>query len=1060
MAVLPAAASPPTPRLAKWPPAASPPTSRAASPRPQWSSGRVSPVPTLPHSPKQGACDRLFLQTWPPRTASPHRDWKASSGPLRSKSPAPHGDWKALSARNTPSPVPLTSLLSTEQGEQGAARPASSHGRRAPTAPLRGAGAPPPGAAGSGTVVEVTGSYSQRMTQLSYVQYQHRGIGWPAELTLSKGAAGVAVPALWAQLPAALRPDASALQAEAKELGCTLVEALVSLLVGRRALNALAPTPSTGSGATPSAGTSQGSPEDSAARFPGGVLDFKAWQRAIRVAWGRGAEVPAERALAAVALLHPAVGGTAAKPGGVPAQEHACGGLGAWAGTAAWAGSALGPESGGVGRGISGSSGGVIHTLDFSAAGLESIPETLKLFPSVQMLNLSRNPVLTDLRGARVAAVAGAALRALDLSGCAELSDLSPLAALPALEALSLARCTALGSVAELFAALTPEAASQSTLSTFARLSVSAAKAPPPALAARHGCTASLRWLSLDGCSSLHEGVQKLSSCPVLEYLDLFECLAVPLADCWEASQAPALRAFIWPELAALEAAARSAAAPAALHGASLRLATAAAGEKLARAVEGRRTAAAAAVPSWPSGWLAPLEPCTAEAELAAARRAAAEFRLGAGAGGASVAAPLRSASTCRGGGHQANGEVGTERVSPVAFSKALRLQKFDFPGVEASDVFRVIDQDRKGYLVLSDLRRLSSGPPRGSVSDAAVAALVLRRRGLWEACARDLSGGRAVLDPSRLAACLAAVGTEDAVGQRVAMALCHCAAGVLPRGTAGDPEAALRHALAPFVVAGRAAALGRFADALQRHFPKGGFAEALAALTAATAPEEASRDRLSIAALRRLSSARLALPEEEAEVAVEVLLSAMCPVPLARARSHTDCSNVRFAPEDFLALGTALAQESPQQTVVRLTKIGRRFAECPAKLQRCLPEDIEEISFPMFSTCWSSIGEGLTSPTTASVAFALLDLRGQGWLSATETKALLLDALPRRAEAAALGEVEDLLWRLGDGSWQEAHNKLVDAQGALILDTPLLKVQQSAKPAVRHVRRANSRKL
>eukprot|EP00811_Abedinium_folium_P017836 NODE_2675_length_2168_cov_4.776580.p1 GENE.NODE_2675_length_2168_cov_4.776580~~NODE_2675_length_2168_cov_4.776580.p1 ORF type:complete len:661 (+),score=103.02 NODE_2675_length_2168_cov_4.776580:97-2079(+) len=220
-----------------------------------------------------------------------------------------------------------------------------------------------------------------------------------------------------------------------------------------------------------------------------------------------------------------------------------------------------------------------ISSVDASGLDVEAPPDALRLLPAINVVSLAGNVLLSNVDALR----ACGKLRSVVLTGCSRLEDIRPLGVLPFLEKLDLSGCVSIQDIRSLlfsdFAVVgdqgkfgrycgarpetqRPRAASCSSVSTSTPSQGPPAPSPCPSLrpppprvdtqllqgrlVGKLGHPA-LRWLSLEGCTALCEGIEDLKCCPVLEYIDLTGCHCANVEDCQEASKAPSLRTIYWP---------------------------------------------------------------------------------------------------------------------------------------------------------------------------------------------------------------------------------------------------------------------------------------------------------------------------------------------------------------------------------------------------------------------------------------------------------------------------------------------------------------------------------
>jgi len=226
-----------------------------------------------------------------------------------------------------------------------------------------------------------------------------------------------------------------------------------------------------------------------------------------------------------------------------------------------------------------------ILAIDASELQLEDVPEPLRLFTAMRYLSLSRNKPLNDLRGLR----ACHALQAIDLSDCPHIYDVRYLGMLPSLEVVLLARCHGVEDIRPLV--LCGHKADhcdglELDLLDARRGNKGAREMWPitPHIPMGHP---SLRWLVLDGCTHLTQGIASLRLCNALTYVDLFGCSNADAMDCYllekqASTQRPSRWTMVWPDIDKIQGLAIEHRWPDTLLSAILEAASAAAAEKLA----------------------------------------------------------------------------------------------------------------------------------------------------------------------------------------------------------------------------------------------------------------------------------------------------------------------------------------------------------------------------------------------------------------------------------------------------------------------------------------------
>jgi len=500
-------------------------------------------------------------------------------------------------------------------------------------------------------------------------------------------------------------------------------------------------------------------------------------------------------------------------------------------------------------------------------------------------------------------------------------------------------------------------------------------------------------------------------------YVDLFGCTRVDLSECLTASQAHGLRTFVWPSSQFLEQTANAEGWSQARREAAAASATASVADKLA-AARGRRPSALAKLPA--------LSGPTRREALATAVRAACQMGLAPGDVGDDEAPSQNSPANSVAGHHQPASRSSTRslvskarqsqllppaapRIRPTHFAPALHGLGFQVHGVEACHLFRMLDVDGDGGISEEELCALASGPPIQAETDSAINALLLRHGGACDAVAADLAGGRAAVDLSRIRECLCVAGIDEALARRIAVALAHCASGLVMQFPGTDVEAALVHALGGYAVARAAELTEDFRAHLRGRFQRceDAFSVLDANRTGAVSWEEFQR---------RLRDA-LRWPQVSIPGAGEAIFRVL-------DMEGTGTLSVKAFP--------ALESFEAASTIQAMVAAGRALSNGPTQ---SLSENLRQLD-PVnmcpntvverteFVSAWEELGEVVGEGVDARIVFGLLDMNGNNCLG-REEMAWLVDALPRRAEAAAAGALQEaLLARYG--TLKDAHAKLL----------------------------------
>lgn len=851
-------------------------------------------------------------------------------------------------------------------------------------------------------------SHAQKVAELHYDQFcMHRCSVGAASRHMLHGPQkkkATASPAVWSQLPDAWRPALPEVEAEIDETGFSLPEAVVSLVAGRDTVRRLCATgPGKGSGS-----------------YASGVLNLQAWVSIVRRAGVDAAGANTGRSVVRTTPRPQTIQQRSPLPGEALMDQII-------------ASVALILGVGGV------------WSVDARDSMLREAPEMLRLFPQLFAVSLGGNMPLRS-----VDALCGCTgkLRAIDLSDCAALQDLSPLGALPSLEFVDLSRCVAVQDIRPL---LIPPGDSVASMDSqgirggscyragcdYPSITAGASR-PTSSERAAEGLRSSpasaaqsvpwpsgkrsssqevsghrtLQWLLLDSCLGLRFGIEDMTICQALMHVDLYGCLQADPEQCLAATCTRPLRVFVWPSSAMLERLAKEQAWPQRRRDKLVASACKSAAKKLELARGSRQPTAAAGLPAQ----RAPAR----RTELASAVKAAEEFGLPTAASGladaVAEAAGNSSRSPLRGGGGGstaaaavAAGATPDSRISPSAFARAIRSAKPEGLGCDACALFRILDRDSDGGISVEELCALGTGPTLEAETDSAVAVLLRRHAGDCGAAAADLAGGRTAVDQGRIQECLIVAGVEEKLACRVAAAIVHCAAGHRPAtGAVGalhaDVEKALCHALGGYAVAQAAELVAAFCMHLRGRFHH--CEEAFSVL------DTNRRGFIGWEEFQWRVRESIKWPQAQTAGACEAIFRVL----------DVDGTGIVGAKE----FGT-LERFDTHCVMQAMTAAGIALACGPHPVMQEAGETREggccSATRHEFAAAWKELAE-LCSGTTASIAFGLLDHAGNNCLGHEELM-VLADSLPRRAEAAALGDLE-LLLRTHYGSLEAAHAAMV----------------------------------
>lgn len=821
---------------------------------------------------------------------------------------------------------------------------------------------------------------SQQLAQASYEQFKlvEEACGASSASVPDKQAPAVSSSPLAALslLPSAWRPTAEEVAEEASASRCTKAQAAASLIAGREYVMALTKT-------------KHKSPElgDLTVSLQEGHLDVKAWVR-----WLNSTAVPSRARVTQASE----------RCKSLPVPEKVLAALALLCNVRQ------------------------VRSVDLSSLGLEKVPGALRAYQGVRSVNLSFNRPLRSL------ADLPTSLEAVDLAGCQNLTDVSPLGTLPILKAADLSCCGSLADVTPMLAGLVPSisgrgssivdgrnvkeeqveghvCASQTERSSCRRLFLQevAALGHP-----------SLSWLCLSGCEKLQSGVELLSRCQALSFVDLFDCLMVEPERCYTASFATHIQNLVWPSVSMLGEYARREALPTPRLETMLEKAAAAVVLKQEFAANRQR-----------AEWLGEMSKQTVTSTVDAAERAFKDLEIpGKRDALALTETPIFAEvawQASRGGDNDSGGKIaGTRRVArgklascigPFAFSCGLRAANFKAAGgLQHCALFKILDADRDGWISKEDFKILTKPAVPQEKMAYAIGAVLGRHNGACDTTAADFAGDRSKIDRPRIVECLVIAGVDAQLANLVAEAIDFCAQGVLPAFSevADAVKAALKHGLSCFVIAYEASLVEDFRDFLKHKYetPSQAFA----------AFDTNGNGSVSLEEFRRVAADTLQWPKAAVPSASEVVFRI-----LNRSGNH------KLEAQDFDALDVF----SANRTLEAMESVGRSLhkfpRERPTRLVKMnldasvLLDQGTGMSRRTFAACWQDLGSR-NFGVDGKMVFGLLDLEYRDRIF-RDQMLVLSDAMLRRAEIVALAELSNFL-RTKFESLEAAFTSLVTA--------------------------------
>jgi len=284
------------------------------------------------------------------------------------------------------------------------------------------------------------------------------------------------------------------------------------------------------------------------------------------------------------------------------------------------------------------------------------------------------------------------------------------------------------------------------------------------------------------------------------------------------------------------------------------------------------------------------------------------------------------------------------------------------------------------------------------------------------EALAADLAGDRPSVDRLRIKECLIVAGVDEVAAHRIGGTIAHCCLGA--PCDASNVEATLSHALGGFVVARSAALLTDFKAHIFTRFPR-------------------CEDAYWV--LNESKSGVLGWDEFQARV--------MHPLKWPAAR-EPDVMEIIFRALDINGDGKIVAQAfslleefDATATMEAMLHAGHiisrgRMNGCPQAL--CPPEplsvDFRNFNREEFTAAWKELAPEACRTVDARIIFGIVDTNGNNVIEREEL-ALLCDALPRQARAAAAGRLEVLL-KKRFGSLEALHTLLLRKDAHLFLSS------------------------
>jgi len=350
--------------------------------------------------------------------------------------------------------------------------------------------------------------------------------------------------------------------------------------------------------------------------------------------------------------------------------------------------------------------------------------------------------------------------------------------------------------------------------------------------------------------------------------------------------------------------------------------------------------------------------------------------------------------------------------ITPLSLSKGMYFLGFKARrGMQLTDIFRVLDRDRDGLLMLEDLEAFAE---QGQVTevDLAVGALLCRHHGGHDAVAANLAAKRTEIDRSRITECMIIAGVDENVARRSSKAIAYCAASI-SRGLAGGHQVkdCLEHALSPFAIAYAASLVGDFKTCLEENF--GDCTQAFSHF---------DRNGNALVSWQEFKSASEIWPRSKEPGVLEVLFRI-----LNRRGNRLTWS---LEPRDF----EVLKEFDAERILDAMERAGRGIIsypkERPHRLRQfdldasSVQDDQIDMSRTTFCNCWHDM-QG-TDQTDAKTVFNFLDTNSDNRIGRRHML-ILCDAMTRRGEVEV---VTDMVCFLNNhfGNLQAAYDYLQKA--------------------------------